>query len=187
MIALRREAIASALTAERVLELPKYVRSLRGEYWHIPRAAVRFPDRLAVSMWCGVGFGTRGVVLTDITPSSKVCGTCVGRFTGSELDEGLIFTPRDDFALPRWCPGDEPGADGLCFACGARARFGYYGFRYIRGAHRPTPELALCCSPCPDHGWRDVQPRDGRIVCRHWVGGGWGSCDFDCGPRRVAA
>lgn len=183
MIALRREPIADALHAERVLELPKFVRSSIATYWHIPRSASRRADRLVVSCWCGVGFhGGRPTLLTDVEPDENICGTCIGRWEGAQAEGSTIFSPRDYFATPTWCPSTEFDEAGRCVACGRRVRVSWYGGI---GRHRPGDLFVERCQPCPDHGWSRAGTRAGRVVCWAMVGYGFGNCDFDCGPASV--
>lgn len=184
-IALLREPLADALNAERVLELPKFVRSGVGTYWHIPRsAALRHGQHLTVSVWCGPSFHDHKtpLLLTDVEPTENICGTCIGRWEGSQVADGpTIFRPRDEFATPRWCPSTDSDADSMCIACGHRIR--PYGWQGHIGQHRPGPLFAERCRPCPDHGWSRAGTRNGRVVCRTFVGSAeFGYCDFDCGP-----
>lgn len=175
MIALRREWNPGL--SVRLLELPHFVSSTAGTYWHVPRSAFDFGDRVSVTAWCGVTVGTRPLTFRDDRPAENVCGTCLGRFDGERRAGGLIFAPRDVFAPPRSCPGDEV-VNGLCTICGDRAR--YWGDGVQR--HAPGSLFIARCTPCPDHGWRDAVARDSRLVCRSWVGSGFDYCDFDCGP-----
>lgn len=185
----------------RVLALPPWIgpgpRS-HALYWHRPRSAyVRHDGEgplLIVSLWCGPSrfvsetprrrplfAGPDYVRLTDVEPPEFKCGTCVGRLEGHLRADGLIFAPRDAFALPAWCPGE--GDPHLCFACGfkTRARRGWWTGG--ESPHRPLPALVERCEPCPRHGWENVVARDGRLVCRRFVGNGSWYCDYDCGPR----
>lgn len=186
MIALRREALNSALDSERLLELPNFVRSAKGSYWHIPRSAERWRDgRVTVSAWCGLGVGssrTSPATFIDVAPAEMICGTCSGRFDGATADESpLIFRPRDHFAPPTWCPCDDVDESGrYCLACGARIRGHWHGGV---SPHHPGPAFAERCSPCPDHGWKHAWTIGGRVLCVVFVGMGWGRCDFDCGPN----
>lgn len=180
-IALLREPISDALNAERVLELPKFVRSAGGTYWHIPRSASLREGRLCVSLWCGPGFhGGQEILLKDDEPDENICGTCVGRWEGSQTSGATIFRPRDAFATPTWCPSDESDDNCLCIACGHRIR---YSWHRSPARHRPGPLFAERCRPCPDHGWSRAGTRNGRVVCWTFVGSAeFGYCDFDCGP-----
>jgi hypothetical protein len=184
MITLRRESIA-ALASVRVMELPKWIGpcSRKGVYWHIPRSAMDFGDRLSIQMWCGVHFNARRLK-TGKPPAGAKCGTCAGRYEGAEGLNGLIFSPRDVFAPPRLCPGEDI-VDGRCAACGELCR-PWLG-RPQR--HAPGPEFSRRFRPCPDHGWRDVRMSwtTGRLVCWASVGGDWGRCDFDCGLHGIEA
>jgi hypothetical protein len=184
MIALRREPVVCALDAVRVLELPKFARTSAATYWHIPRSAERHDGRLSVRCWCGVSFhGQKPILLTDVEPAENVCGTCSGRWEGVQGAGPLIFTPRDDFAIPTWCPSTDCDDRGDCVACGHSVRVSWFGGV---GRHRPGEFFAELCRPCPDHGWRNAGTRNGRVVCWAHVGYGWGYCDFDCGPRSAA-
>jgi hypothetical protein len=179
-IALLREPLLDALRAERVLELPKFVRSRT--YWHVPRSAAMRDGRLGVSCWCGVSFHGRKqtLELRDDEPDENVCGTCIGRWEGAQAGGALIFRPRDEFGMPTWCPSTESDDLNHCIACGRRV---YYSWQ--RGAvtrHRPDPGLLDRCRPCPDHGWSRAGTRGDRIVCWAHVGHEFGYCDFDCGP-----
>jgi hypothetical protein len=139
--------------------------------------------RLGVSCWCGVAFHSRRgkeLDLCDEEPAENICGTCIGRWEGAQVGGALIFRPRDEFASPKWCPSEESDDDCICVACGHRIR---YSWRYGPGRHRPGPLFAERCRPCPDHGWSRPGSRDGRVVCWAWVGGDFGHCDFDCGPK----
>lgn len=159
-------------------------RSRGGVYWHVPRAALDFGDRLAISMWCGVHFnGVTGDLPLVEPPAGVKCGTCLGRFHGAQGIDGLIFSPRDDFAAPKVCPGADV-VDGCCAACGVPVRTWLGGPQ----RHAPGPGFAARFAPCPDHGWRWARVRaDGRIVCRCFVGCGWDYCDFVCGPNDARA
>jgi hypothetical protein len=188
MIALQREANSAAGSATRVRELPMWIgpRSRAGTYWHIPRSALDFGDRIAVSMWCGVSFpGIRGDLPLVDPPEGVKCGTCLGRYEGAHGLNGLVFTPRDDFALPRLCPGRDV-VGGCCSACGLPVRW-WLG-RPQR--HAPTSEFAERYTPCPDHGWTNVDADEhGRVVCSSTHVPWWGRCGFVCGPvsRSAAA
>lgn len=174
-VRLRREPIGG--NSVRVLVLPEWARGAKGEYWHVPRSAAIYDgDRLCVSAWCGPSFNYPQ--LTDDPPADLRCGTCVGRRDGTARTDGLIFTPRDHFALPVRCPGESDGR--TCTACGGRVRYSW-----LRGTsvHRPAPELAVRCRPCPRHGWVSVQShsdRGERLYCvAHEPDG---LCRYDCGP-----
>lgn len=184
MIELLREPIPDALHSERILELPKFIRSGGGTYWHIPRSAsLRHGEHLCVSLWCGPHLHDHKtpLLLTDVEPAEDICGTCLGRFEGAQSDGPLIFRPRDEFATPTWCPSTEPDSNSMCIACGHRIR--PYGWQGHVGSHRPGPLFAERCRPCPDHGWSRAGTHDGRVVCWAHVGYDFGYCHFDCGPH----
>ncbi len=161
-----------------VRRLPAWVRPLRGErYWHQPRSAfrsrpLRRPDRLElyVHFWCGQG---RGVAETRLAfaaaPAAELrCGTCVGRRAGFDGRDGLIFRPRDAWALPRRCPGnDKDLRTHQCVACGRVTNWARWPHSGIT-IHRAEPLLAVRWDPCPWHGWRDMALRSDRMVCTEW-------------------
>lgn len=156
---------------EHVLELQAWVAGASAErYWHQPRSAYRrFKDgELVVTFWCGpFRRDVQEHDLSDEAPDEALrCGTCFGRREGFEHSGGLIFRPRDAWAIPSKCPGGDDGT-GHCIGCGRRLR--YYGTYYSRESdHAPEPELTKRWEPCPWHGWQHVRPRDGVYVCTAW-------------------
>lgn len=176
-IALRREEISG----RRITHMPEWIgpASPRGEYWHIPRSAQNIDGRIRVDTWCGQSFDVNTRPLSDRRPEEFACGTCIGRATGAVRDDGTIFSPRDDFSLPKWCPGESDGWH--CIACGRKSRASsWFGGSGI-ASHRPDPLLAERCQPCPRHGWRWMQSRNGQLICfRH--DGPNSNCEWNGGP-----
>lgn len=157
--------------AVRVLALPEWAQGTAGAYWHVPRSAAIYDgNRLCVSVWCGVSF--QRPHLTDDAPADLQCGTCVGRRDGHARADGLIFSPRDHFALPTRCPGESDGR--TCMACGARVRYSWWSGTSL---HRPAPGLLDRFRPCPRHGWKGAVARDETLVCLEWDDG---RCGFLC-------
>lgn len=175
MIQLLREPIDKK--ARRVMAMPEWIGPARKTdgYWHIPRSAARYDNRISVHTWCGQLINTEGRTLTDQRPPDMVCGTCVGRHRGAGRVDGQVFSPRDHFGLPTRCPGESDGRH--CVACGARVRYSWMTGTTI---HRPAPELLERCSPCPAHGWKDMISRADRLVCIAWSSDG--DCGWEAGP-----
>lgn len=148
-------------------------------YWHQPRSASRRPDgRLSILTWCGQMRYEPDSMLAADAPESMRCGTCHGRRQGFDRADGLIFTPRDPWALPTRCPGEADDDDRNCVACGARvsAARGWWASGIAK--HRPAPELAARLHPCPRHGWRDIRPTGDTFACFAWRGSA-GRCDWN--------
>jgi hypothetical protein len=137
-----------------------------GRYWHIPRSASRHDNGLRVSYWCGQG--RRDPLLTDEPPPpDDICGTCIGRHLGAFSPDGLIFAPRDAFALPTVCPAHDWGDDGLCIACGARVRAAAGWNAWGTARHAPGPRLAEI-TPCYFHGWTRMAVGKNGAGCTDW-------------------
>lgn len=204
LVQLHRDPIEGA----RVLALPAWLGPEtadtrgRARYWHQPRSAYMRSDAeverglglFVVSLWCGQARYLETLdFFTSSPPADLRCGTCVGRATGARREGGLIYSPRDVFALPTWCPGEDADHDSeLCIACGHRVRYHSRGYHYGPARHRPTPELERRCSPCPRHGWLHMRTTGGRrydgqpdtparLVC------GSHGCAFVGGPRPTLA
>lgn len=139
-------------------------------YWHMPRSAsLRADGTLHVNLWCGPfrNYDAATFAATSDPPDELRCGTCVGRRAGYDRENGMIFAPRDHWALPKVCPSTTPDpADlRLCLACGRRTNaargFNSYGLAF----HAPDAALADRFSPCPRHGWERMWVRDDTLVC----------------------
>lgn len=157
-----------------VIELPAWVRPAAGRYWHMPRSAFRKPHGrwISVHFWCGQirrVANRRGTWSAEPAEEYR-CGTCVGRRAGFDQVDGLIFRPRDPWALPPRCPGrdwDDPKTR-QCMACGRVTNWSHStpaGSGLGIAQHRPEPELATRWAPCRWHGWRSMGFRDERLVC----------------------
>lgn len=178
MIELLREPID--MRARRITKMPAWIGPARGDgYWHIPRSASRYPDRVSVHTWCGqllsLGEGREKRLLSETKPDDMACGTCLGRHRGFSRADGEIFSPRDHFGLPTWCPGESDGR--RCLACGHRVR---YSWRTGTSHHRPSVALLERCTPCPSHGWRNIVSRNDRLICIAWSASG--DCGWEAGP-----
>lgn len=169
----------------RVPRLPAFCRTAR--YWHQPRSAAMYGARLTVTYWCGAhNMDARPEHFASDPPEADRCGTCEGRRLGYERADGLIFTPRDHFADPTWCPG---GTDlgGHCVSCHRvkRVRFSCRGYGGPDEC-RHHPEGGMRFEPCPNHGWSWVARigdwRDAiGLRCNHW------RCEYNNAlPRREA-
>jgi hypothetical protein len=183
---------------EALTEYPhQFVRSSQGRYVHRPRSAAKYKHHTSVAMWCGISFGTRGVIgfdrVADFGEHAELCGTCEGRFLGSLDNTGLIFTPsmQVDQWRPgtKWCPGPDrglyvhvgPGNVHECLLCGAvgaeRGRHGWNSWGSQMTRHRYASERPKVF--CPTCGIRDLW-LDGSVVrCRSF------RCEFEWRvPRR---
>lgn len=150
-------------------------------YWHIPRSisAEDGGEIGRVLFWCGVERTTMRLrALTNREPQSNRCGTCVGRASGYERQDGIIFQPRSAFDPPRVCPA-MVGDNETCRVCDSKPRHRRSYCHYDEVPHRPGPGLAQY-EPCPRHGWKNLaeerirhadangfltRRETGRIVC----------------------
>lgn len=194
-VPLLREAIGEG---SRITALPPWLGPAPtcrsgARYWHRPRSAYRKPDGVVVvSVWCGphffVGSPRHGpYMLVDEVPVDERCGTCEGRWLGHRRDDGLIFSPRDPFAPPKRCLGNDtvPGNHRECLLCGGRVRGAYGWWSSGTAQHAPGPALLERYRPCPRHGWprlfttwdRAGATHTTELVC-HVHG-----CDYRCQPR----
>lgn len=173
LVQLHRDPITEGV---HVLALPMWVppaRQLGSSYWHIPRSAnLKADGRVSVHFWCGPFryYQADELNLTAVPPSELRCGTCVGRRNGYDRINGTIFRPRDHWELPSVCPSTTPDPDDLrrCVACGRPTNAARGWTAYGLARHAPDAALAERFAPCPRHGWRDMQIRDGTLACCAW-------------------
>ncbi len=169
---------------EAVLEGPAYIRGPRSTRWHRVRSSYLWmvdymPDKLRQrwEFWCGPGMSDwhYDPWLTDEPPASEPrCGTCEGRYAGTQSGTGLLFTPHT-LTPPRWCPSS--GGLALvretaynradCLVCGEhvklRATGGPYNGGFGAGNHHPGPGLI---PGCEFHAWKQLTRRGDVVVCR---------------------
>lgn len=146
--------------------------SPQGKVTHRPRAAHRYPGRIAYWLWCGNSIHD-GIGLYFPQQGRPVCGTCEGRAIGAgwPTSEQIItgrtaepwprtrFTPRPLFDPPRWCPGrfwiDDPSnwRRGTCLECHADVKLRSKGtwHRPSWGPEQHEPYQMI--PPCRRHGW----------------------------------
>lgn len=171
LVRLHRDPIVSGA---HVLALPAWLppSTQKGAtYWHQPRSAsLKADGSLTITLWCGQLRHAEAaeLAMTSEPPPDLRCGTCAGRRAGYDRADGLIFTPRDHWALPAVCPSTTPAEDWrYCLACGARVSCarGWNAMGLAR--HAPGPGLADR-DPCPRHGWQRMEVHGERLVCAAW-------------------
>lgn len=156
-----------------ITQLPPWIApatSKPGRYWHQPRSASWYGNRLQVHFWCGQSTGVEQHRLRGEPPEDLKCGTCIGRRMGYDGTDGAVFTPRDWWKLPSRCPGVtwEPPDFKLCLACGERVQAARGWNAWGSACHRPGPGLAERVQVCPQHGWRDMRERSNGYACLVW-------------------
>lgn len=142
-----------------------------GRYWHQPRSASMYGDRLLVHFWCGQSANVDPCRLSDLPPEDLKCGICVGRRMGFDRENGAVFKPFDWWALPTRCPGRSwnPPDFKTCLACGAKVRAAQGINAWGSAQHKPMPALAdrgIVC--CPQHGWMHMHETNGGFACSLW-------------------
>lgn len=160
-------------------------RWLRGaSRWHRVRSGMVYPaGHTMVHAWCGQSLNPKGRDAADDQPFDglPLCGTCEGRAAGAGhpspvIESGrLLFRPMR-LTPPRWCPGGNDRYGDLserlghrivrCGACGETVRernaYGWNAYNGVPQKHEPGPGLI---PGCPQHAWRHLVRRDGRIEC----------------------
>lgn len=147
---------------------------INAEYFHLARSASMHGYGLAVRALCGVHL--LSPILTDEPEGGPVCGTCVGRRVGIDVD-GIAYRPRTVRWLPKtWCPGsrkrwvvDVTRDLARCLACGQLV--GWHGDS-VRAHFHDGRGVA-----CPEHGSRGLHSTNpyglrehGPNVLRCWIG-----------------